>query len=349
MLHNTYLKRIFGCLSVFFVSPFLSLAAGGQRIEYETGYYYTIRKGDTLWDLSDRFFDDPQQWPDLWQKNREILNPHWIYPGNRIRLHRAAGSKEFEKPVTAAPPETTCMEGTERQRKSASEADAPYFQYSSMDQLGFVRKKAVEPNGRIFKVKEDARLIGPDDMVYIKKLGEAVFVPGARFTAYRTLPIGKDTQGTDYRGVQHYFAGVVEIVRNEPKYAVGVVVHAYRSIRIHDLLIPYEKRPANVFLQPSNKAVNGKIICSEERRLIFGDQTIAFIDKGAGDGVVAGQTYSIYYKEAARLDSADHTPLIPLEFGSLLVLLTEESSATVIITRSERSVSPGARFHVADP
>src|SRR5512136_3321715 len=55
---------------------------------------YTIKKGDTLWDISSKFLKDPFLWPTLWQRNPYITNPHWIYPGNPIRL---SGIEEKKK------------------------------------------------------------------------------------------------------------------------------------------------------------------------------------------------------------------------------------------------------------
>lgn len=45
---------------------------------------YVVKEGDTLWDLSDEFLHDPFAWPDLWENNRHIEDPHWIYPGDSI-------------------------------------------------------------------------------------------------------------------------------------------------------------------------------------------------------------------------------------------------------------------------
>lgn len=49
----------------------------------DSGFYYTIQKGDTLWDLSERFYNSKWDWPGLWKVNDEIKNPHLIYPGKK--------------------------------------------------------------------------------------------------------------------------------------------------------------------------------------------------------------------------------------------------------------------------
>ncbi|MDX1996506.1 MAG: LysM peptidoglycan-binding domain-containing protein [Thermoanaerobaculia bacterium] len=45
---------------------------------------HTIVRGDTLWELAQKYFGDPYLWPQIWEQNRWILDAHWIYPGDPL-------------------------------------------------------------------------------------------------------------------------------------------------------------------------------------------------------------------------------------------------------------------------
>jgi nucleoid-associated protein YgaU len=47
---------------------------------------HVVKKGDTLWDLSGYYFNNSWEWPKVWSYNEKITNPHWIYPGDLVRL-----------------------------------------------------------------------------------------------------------------------------------------------------------------------------------------------------------------------------------------------------------------------
>ena len=132
-------------ISLIIIPLYLFAEENKEIQDQEAGFYYTIKKGDTLWDLSKRFSDSPWLWPDLWKENSQIPNPHWIYPGNRIRLFRKQWVKTVEMPV--------------EEKTEIIKEEPVYYLYKEIDMVGFIRKEAIAPSAVIIKVKDDKKLI----------------------------------------------------------------------------------------------------------------------------------------------------------------------------------------------
>jgi hypothetical protein len=73
---------------------------------------------------------------------------------------------------------------------------------------------------------------------------------------------------------------------------------------------------------------------------------IAFIDKGKKDGVLPGQFYSVYDQVSEQLHPKKKGKLflLPVDFAELLVIHTENTTATVIVTNADKEFEPGSKI-----
>jgi len=317
------------------------------KVKQNAEFYYTVKKGDTLWDISKHFFDSPWAWPGLWSENKQIANPHLIYPGNRIRIYQEEGvikivqapPEEPEEDVQEPEPEEVEPEVIEQPEPEVMveepEEKGPSFWYSKIEWVGFVREKAAVPYGKIFKIKDKRVLVSKGDIVFIKqKKGTDVpaLIPGGLYTIYEQME----------KPVKDSLTEVTEILQKEPEIiAEGKVVKSFRAIKEGDFLLSYKRRAPDVILSQSVEGIEGRLLASEDGMSVFAQDSIAFIDKGDADGVKPGQEYVIFYQEMAK-------PVVKnVEVGTFMVLHTEEKTSTVIIRKSTRGIKPGFMFRAA--
>ena len=79
---NKFLLGILACA----VLALQAMAADPVALRSDHPDEYVVKRGDTLWDISGRFLEKPWLWPEIWQVNPQIANPHLIYPGDRLSL-----------------------------------------------------------------------------------------------------------------------------------------------------------------------------------------------------------------------------------------------------------------------
>ncbi|MGD2272284.1 MAG: LysM peptidoglycan-binding domain-containing protein [Desulfobacterales bacterium] len=332
-----------------------------EVVETESGIYYTVKKGDTLWDISQRFSNSPYLWPDLWSGNSQIANPHRIYPGERIRLFRRQDVERHTQPAPEETPVEATAQVIEEEPEPVLEMEpepqpqiepleefqevSGLYEYAAMDQVGFIREKAVKPVGEIFRVQGFKKMLSQNDIVYISFDEDRPLSPGSRYSIYRTFGPIRDSKTRKYIGIQHYMLGTVEIIQTEPEYTIGKIIQSYSAIRVGDLLMPFIQRDHKIVKQESQEGLFGEVIIAEDHNLIIGDYTRVFINKGKEDGVKPGQIYSIYYQDPTRVVSGRKKGLLkPVTIGSVMVLHTEKTTSTVLVTQVSRNIAPGSKI-----
>ncbi len=199
-------------------------------------------------------------------------------------------------------------------------------------------------------------MISEGDIVYIRPGKHTILYKGMIYTIYRNPTDARGKQFSDLveaYGTQYYLVGVVEITKTGDDYSVGKVTRSYRDIRVNDKLMAYVPRSSTIRVTESTEDVQGRILVNEDRDRMFGDNTIAFIDKGKKDGIKTGQYYSVFYEDkhgiqfktvSARAENKRDVTRTPVDFAKVLVLHTEENTSTVLVTYSEKDLYPTAKI-----
>lgn len=141
-----------------------SAAADTVQFRNDAPERYTVKKGDTLWDISARFLKSPWKWPEVWQLNRaQIKNPHLIYPGDVVLLRDGKLVLERGLPTVKLSPQV-------RSEAIVTDAAIPSVPYEAiapmLNQGGIVAAGELDAAPRILGSRDERVLFGAGDQVY---------------------------------------------------------------------------------------------------------------------------------------------------------------------------------------
>jgi hypothetical protein len=225
---------------------------------------YVIKKGDTLWDLSEKFLEDPFLWPKLWQENQYITNPHWIYPGNPIRFRpfeevKVPAAKPAEiKPPGAKPAEVKPPEAKpEVARKppveeKPAEGVAPRVTPPEVALrpeaippgeerwAGFLTKEEFPGIGVVVESRERGRLLMAEgDVIYLAFKTRDPIEVGEQFTIFRLSPVIKHPLTGEKLGRKVSILGECAIIGAHDAMYTAHIFKSYRAIERGDRITHY--------------------------------------------------------------------------------------------------------------
>ena len=255
--NNRLLRRCIGCLLALALTAGAAAAPsqGPLRLNPDALDTYIVQAGDTLWDISALFLSDPWRWPDLWQGNPHLDNPHLIYPGDQLDLFwadgvpyvaRAAQHEVKLSPAMRASPLALAIPSIPRDEIE------PFLR-----QHRVVETSLIEGASYILAGDSGRLLSGIGDRVYAKGRWDGA----RRFRLVRPLDTLYDPQTGESLGVLVVDVGEVMMEQADPASlteddAAKLRVTEMRSeIRIGDRLLPVVDTIVDPAFQPKAPAI----------------------------------------------------------------------------------------------
>jgi LysM repeat protein len=327
---------------------------GGQGAAYVvSGQFvpelHTARRGDTLWEISAKYYGNPYNWPRVWSYNRQVQNPHWIYPGDHIRLREPYVQQSgFGVSFTRLAP--LVSPNTKFQRH-----------------LGYVLDDKTPSWGEIVGSPEDQMILSQEDEVYIQLVGEREYQVGQKLMVFEPRTV---KSLTEYPLV--WIRGIVQIDRYNPKtkMARARIIESLNEIHRGCRVAPFERNLDVVAPVRNKKTVQAKVVGALHPHEFYGQNQVVFIDRGTEDGLEIGnrlfvvqradrwrQTISgsgsltpersiIEDDKMVRTegppDAGDQEKFPAETYGELVVLRARKKTATCLITASIYEIPRGA-------
>jgi len=294
---------------------------------------YLIKKGDTLWSISNSELEDTFLWPKLWSVNPHIANPDLIYPGSRIRIPSREELMGMPPvPMRPAPPVVK-----KEKKPKAIIAPQKAVQKYIIDRNLFIASGWIDDKfpgiGEIIYAPGDRRVIAKGDTAYLK-FADKEYGSNNQFYIIRDIKIVRHPVTDNQLGHQIRVAGILKVIGAEKDMPKAIITASFEDINVGDGLLPY--RDLEPPLIPDNARtpdINGHIVESHRNSVLSDEGSIIFLDKGEKDGVQTGDIYSVFS------DLPTESPI-----GKIQIVLLQPTTSNAVILESSNEILIGAKW-----
>ncbi|MBC7983684.1 MAG: LysM peptidoglycan-binding domain-containing protein [Candidatus Obscuribacterales bacterium] len=271
---------------------------------------YTVKQGDTLWDIAKVFLRDPWFWPEIWYLNQQIKNPHLIFPGDVLALTSVDGKPQVTiaergpEGAAADVADTSSRDGSRSGQRLSPRirvepinqaiATIPYEAVAGfLSKPSFLTKDQARSGPYLVGIRDMHAMAGEDNEVYARGIADTS--EGTRFNMVHVDDKLRDPETgkvLGYRGI-YVGQGTVTAVGNPTKLKMGQTEReALRGDRLYpeDVAIPLDFQPR----APSTD-VQGSIMAVSGVSIVGNYQTVA-INRGTQHGLEPGHVLAILQK-----------------------------------------------------
>lgn len=293
---------------------------------------YVVKKGDTLWDISGRFLNEPWRWPDIWHVNPQIANPHLIYPGDKLELVYIDGKPRLrvqQDGVVKLSPEIRSTPWDGAIPAVPYDAIAPFLTRPYVS-----TEEELEAAPYVVAIANEHLAGGKGNQAYVRAIetGEA-----DRFDMVRPGKPYKDFDTGEVLGNAARFIGTASLVRTGDPATVHIDASAL-EVLAGDRLIPATEEGAvgDFYPKAPEVDVNGAIIDVLSGVGVIGPLDIVVIDRGAADGLEQGTVLRV-----DRRGERIHDKIAKRKRGREYITLPNERAGNMVVFRVFERVSFG--------
>ena len=338
---------------------------------------YTVKKGDTLWDISGIFLKTAWRWPELWGMNlSQIRNPHLIYPGQTLYLLRRDGRAILSTaPGGLGGSSLETVRLSPRVRVEGLPDTALPTLKSHLIEPFLSEPVIVDENGlkaapRIVAAQEDRVLLTRGDRAYARGQGDAVLIDDLQkkqqlFRVFRNATPLKDPVTAEVLGYEAQYVGKALLVRGESTQestdkkgkprtdiipATIDIISAKEEMRVGDRLLP--EPPAQLLSyvpRVPETEIDGRIVSVYGSAVVNAAQNqVVVINRGTRDGLQSGHVLAILKDGQRLIDKTDEArPMLKLpdeRNGLLMVFRTFDKLSYALILEITDGVKVGDRL-----
>ena len=330
---------------ICFLLPILAFAAQPDtrpELRSDAPDRHVVVKGDTLWDISGKFFKDPWRWPYIWGMNKDsIKDPHWIYPGDIIILDRASGTLRIGQAGAGI---TGSSDGviklSPKVRVGHSDNDAiPSIPASAI--APFLSQPLVIEEGAL---KDAPTLIGAREGRVILSAHDTGFVEGLpsgkgnRWQIYRTGKTFVDPLTSEVLGVEAIYLGNAEATELADVSTIVITQSIQEIYKGDRLVVPSGEMTSNYLPRPPTGNISASVISIYGGVSQAGQNAVITLNKGKRDGLESGHVLALYHKgEAVKSDGKNFT--LPDErYGLIFVFRVFDKVAYALVMQTRLPV-----------